>query len=102
MAPSHSNPLHHAILGAGGIGGLIGACLAHSGDSVTMVVRKESLASYPSQLQLESPFGNFTVQVSHAAEVPPADVLWVTVKATQLAPALAALTKPESVTAIVP
>jgi 2-dehydropantoate 2-reductase len=102
MAPTHSNPLHHAILGGGGIGGLIGACLAHSGDSVTMVVRPESLASYPSHLQLESPFGNFTVPVSRAAEVPPADVLWLTVKATQLQSALAALTKPESVTAIVP
>jgi 2-dehydropantoate 2-reductase len=98
----NANPLKHAILGAGGIGGLIGACLAHSGASVTMVVRPESLAQYPAQLQLESPFGNFTVPVSRAAEVPPADVLWLTVKATQLEPALAALTHPESVRAIVP
>jgi ketopantoate reductase len=48
--------MKHAILGAGGVGGLIGACLAKSGASVTMVVRPESLASYPTQLQLESPF----------------------------------------------
>jgi 2-dehydropantoate 2-reductase len=95
-------PLKHAILGAGGIGGLIGACLARSGESVTMVVRPEALAGYPDQLRLESAFGNFSVPVSHAAEVPPADVLWITVKATQLDAALASFTKPESVGAIVP
>ena len=95
-------PMKHAILGAGGVGGLIGACLAHSGDSVTLVVRPESLAQYPEQLRLESAFGNFTVPVGRAAEVPPADVLWLAVKATQLDAALASFTKPESVRAIVP
>ncbi|MGA2855948.1 MAG: 2-dehydropantoate 2-reductase [Candidatus Sulfotelmatobacter sp.] len=97
-----SQPLHHAILGAGGVGGLMGACLARSGASVTLVVRRDSLAQYPEQLRLESVFGNFSVPVSRAAEVPPADVLWLTVKATQLEPALHALTRPESVGAIVP
>jgi 2-dehydropantoate 2-reductase len=97
-----TKPLRHAILGAGGVGGLIGACLAHSGAAVTLVVRPESLAQYPEQLRLESPFGNFSVPVSRATEVPPADVLWITVKATQLDLALAALTRPESVSAIVP
>ena len=94
--------LRHAILGAGGVGGLVGACLARCGESVTMVVRPESLAQYPEQLRLESAFGNFSVRVSRAAEVPPADVLWLTVKATQLDAALSAFTKPDSVTAIVP
>jgi 2-dehydropantoate 2-reductase len=79
-----TKPLRHAILGAGGVGGLMGACLARSGASVTLVLRPESLAQYPEQLRLESPFGNFSVPVSRVAEVPPADVLWVTVKATQL------------------
>jgi len=92
----------HAILGAGGVGGLIGACLAHAGDSVTLVVRREALAQYPKQLQLESPFGNFTVNVSVSAEVPAVDVLWITVKATQLEPALVALKNPDAVRAIVP
>ncbi len=95
-------PLRHAILGAGGVGGLVGACLARCGASVTMVVRPESLEQYPEQLHLESAFGNFNVPVSRAAEVPPADVLWITVKATQLDAALAAFTKPDSVKAIVP
>ncbi len=94
--------MRHAILGAGGVGGLIGACLGHAGDSVTLIVRREALAQYPKQLHLESPFGDFTVNVSVAAEVPPVDVLWITVKATQLEPALAALMNPESVRAIVP
>lgn len=94
--------MRHAILGAGGVGGLIGACLAKSGASVTMVVRPESLAHYPAQLQLESPFGNFSVPVARAAEVPPADVLWIAVKATQLEAALSSFTNPDSVSAIVP
>jgi 2-dehydropantoate 2-reductase len=94
--------LRHAILGAGGVGGLMGACLARSGAPVTMVVRAAALASYPQQLQLESPFGNFTVPVATSAEVPACDVLWLTVKATQLEESLAAAKNPESVRAIVP
>lgn len=67
-----------------------------------MVVRRESLAAYPEQLQLESPFGNFSVLVAHAAEVPACDVLWLTVKATQLDAALPSIKHPASVGAIVP
>jgi 2-dehydropantoate 2-reductase len=92
----------HAILGAGGVGGLIGACLAHSGDSVTLVVRRETLSGYPKQLRLESAFGNFTVDVAVACEVPAVDVLWLTVKATQLESALGEFTEPGKVRAIVP
>lgn len=80
----------------------MGACLARSGAAVTLVVRPESLAQYPQQLRLESAFGNFTVPVTRAAEVPPADVLWITVKVTQLERALAELTHPETIRAIVP
>jgi len=94
--------LRHAILGVGGVGGLIGASLARLGDSVTVVVRRESLASYPDQLKLESPFGNFEVAVNRSPEVPPADVLWIAVKATQLDEALASVTNPHNVKAIVP
>jgi 2-dehydropantoate 2-reductase len=94
--------LRHAILGAGGVGGLIGACLAHSGVPVTMVVRAAALPSYPQQLQLESPFGNFTAPIAKSAEVPACDVLWLTVKATQLEESLAALKNADAVGAIVP
>lgn len=102
MSESPSKPMHHAILGAGGVGGLIGTCLAHAGAKVTIVVRREALAQYPKMLRLESPFGKFEVNISVTAEVPPADVLWITVKATQLESALGALKKPDAVRAIVP
>jgi len=95
-------PLRHAILGVGGVGGLIGACLSRLGDSVTVVVRPESLASYPEQLTLESPFGNFQAPVTKAVGVPAVDVLWLAVKATQLEASLGALKTPDRVTAIVP
>jgi|SRR5579864_1555383 len=94
--------LRHAILGVGGVGGLIGASLARLGDSVTVVVKPQSLASFPEQLKLESPFGNFAVPVARGAEVPLVDVLWITVKSPQLQDSLAAVTHPESVGAIVP
>lgn len=97
-----AQPLRHAILGVGGVGGLIGACLARLGDSVTAVVKRESLASYPAQLRLESPFGNFQVPVARSSEVPPVDVLWLAVKATQLDEALAAIANPDKIAAIVP
>ncbi len=97
-----SKPMRHAILGAGGVGGLIGACLAHAGASVTLVVRREALDQHPRQLRLESAFGNFEVDVTVVAEVPPVDVLWITVKATQVEPALTALRNPDGVRAIVP
>jgi 2-dehydropantoate 2-reductase len=100
--PDNSKSMRHAILGAGGVGGLIGACLAHAGAPVTLVVRPESVARYPKKLRLESAFGNFEVDVAIAAEVPPVDALWITVKATQLEPALAALTNADEVRGIVP
>lgn len=94
--------MHHAILGPGGVGGLIGACLAHAGESVTVVVRPEALADYPDHLRLESAFGKFTVPVARAAKVPPADVLWITVKATELETALRSVPGPDIASAIVP
>jgi 2-dehydropantoate 2-reductase len=78
------------------------ASLARTGGPVTLVVRRESLAQYPRQLRLESPFGNFVADVSIASAVPPVDVLWLTVKATQLELALNAITGPATVGAIVP
>jgi 2-dehydropantoate 2-reductase len=102
MPEAISKPMTHAILGAGGVGGMIGACVAHAGHSVTLVVRRETLAQYPRTLHLESPFGKFDVNVAVAAEVPQVDVLWITVKATQLEPALGALKNPDAVQSIIP
>jgi 2-dehydropantoate 2-reductase len=92
----------HAILGVGGVGGLVGASLARSGVDVTLIVRREALPTYPRTLRLESAFGNYDADVSVAAEVPPVAVLWLTVKATQLDAALSAITQPASVKSIVP
>jgi 2-dehydropantoate 2-reductase len=94
--------MRHVILGPGGVGGLIGACLAHSGAAVTMVGRPETMAGYPAQLQLESPFGNFSVPVDHSEAVPSTDVVWITVKATQLESALRSFPHDAHVRAIVP
>ena len=80
----------------------MGACLARGGAPVTMVVRAESFAKYPEHLELDSMFGNFSVPIRRATEVPPADVLWIAVKATQLEEALESFRKPEMVRAIVP
>jgi|SRR5690348_5366629 2-dehydropantoate 2-reductase len=96
--------MHHAILGAGGVGGLIGVALANSGESVTLVLRPEALKNYPAELSLESPLGSFSVPVDRAASVAaPCDVLWITVKATQLESALRSVTvDPAKIGAVIP
>ena len=82
---------------------MLGACLARTGESVTMVVRPETLEAFPSSLRLESPLlGNFSVKVEKASQVPAADVLWITVKATQLEGALHSIPRGDIVQAIVP
>ena len=94
--------MRHAILGVGGVGGLIAASLAQCGDKVTVVVRSGALDKYPETLRLESAFGNFTVPVERVTMVPPTDLLWIAVKATQLEPALASIPDASSISAIIP
>ena len=95
--------MRHAILGAGGVGGLVGAALAKSGDAVTLVLRPEALKDYPAELSLESPLGSFSVPVQRVAQVAqPFDVLWIAVKATHLDAALRSVTNAEQIGAIVP
>ena len=69
-----------------------------------MVLRPEALKDYPAEISLESPIGSFTVPVDRAAEVAqPYDVLWITVKATQLDSALrSVVVNPEALGALVP
>jgi len=95
--------MRHAILGAGGVGGVLGACLAHIGEKVTMVVRPGALEEFPAELRLESPLlGSFTAPVEKAAQVPPADVCWIAVKATQLEDALRSVPDQAAAKIIVP
>ena len=81
--------LKHVILGAGAVGGLIGAALAHEGEQVTVLVRPESLARHPRHLCLErlsckiKPSIQLDTKLSGVV-----DVLWIAVKAHQLVAAL--------------
>jgi 2-dehydropantoate 2-reductase len=95
--------MHHTILGAGGIGGLIGAVLAKAGEQVTMVVRPEAVHNQPIQIWLESPLGSFVTRVKVAGEVSePADILWIAVKATQLDSALKGIPAGAKIRYVVP
>src|SRR5207249_1440454 len=90
--------MRHAILGAGGIGGLLGAALARAGYEVVLLMRPETLARYDGRHSLESmALGDFEVDVPAASGLTEVvDVLWVTTTATQLEAALA-LAPPERV-----
>jgi len=95
--------MRHAILGAGGVGGLVGAALAKSGDAVTVVVRPEALKDYPAELSLVSPLGSFSVPVERVSEIAqPFDVLWIAVKATHLEEALREIKNAEQIGVIIP
>src|SRR5216684_1725233 len=82
--------MKHAILGVGGVGGLIAGVLAQAGEQVTLVVRPEAAADYPKTLRVQRPGrSEETFAVPHTAQLEHAvDVLWITVKATQLDAAL--------------
>ena len=84
--------MKHAILGAGAVGGLIGAALAHEGHHVTVLVRPESLPRHPSQLCLERLSGKIEAPIRLDTKLSTdVDVLWIAVKAHQLVPALNAI-----------
>src|SRR5258708_15367238 len=81
--------MQQAILGPGGVGGLVGALLAQSGEAVRLIVRPGSVEYYPRELSLKSRSGAFSARVSVASTLTqPAAVLWIPVKATDLLPAL--------------
>lgn len=82
--------MRHAVLGVGGVGGLIGAALARSGAEVVLLMRPGSLAAYPGRITVQSRvLGDFTVAVPATERLErDVDVLWVTPKATQLNAAL--------------
>ena len=81
--------MKHAILGAGAVGGLVGAALASLGEDVTVVVRPERLAQYPAILTLERPSGVITAPAKGVTTLTePVDVLWIATKTYQLQTAL--------------
>ncbi len=83
--------MKHAVLGAGGIGGLVAAALARSGADVVLLLRPETSVAYPGRIRVESAvLGDFEVEVPATSVLDrEVDVLWVATKATQLEPALA-------------
>ena len=83
--------MRHAILGVGGIGGLLGAALARVPAGVILLMRPHALERYDGRLSVESAvLGDFAVDVPAASELDrEIDALWVTTKAMQLDAALA-------------
>jgi 2-dehydropantoate 2-reductase len=94
--------VRHAILGAGGVGGLLGGALARAGHDVVLLLRPETLARHPRRIRVESAvLGDFEADVALASELDRAvDVVWVAPKAPQLEAALE-LARPERVGAAV-
>ena len=82
--------MRHAILGAGGVGGLLGGALARAGRDVVLVLRPETLARHPRVIRVESAvLGDFEAEVELVSELErEVDVLWVSPKAPQLEAAL--------------
>ena len=83
---------HHVILGAGGIGGYLGALLAAAGERVTVIVRAQNVAAYPPAITLEwTGHTTITAPVTAVPTLAPStapDVLWIATKALQLEEAL--------------
>jgi 2-dehydropantoate 2-reductase len=87
-------PARVAVLGPGGVGGLVAALLARRGDQVTCLAPPATAAHLAANgLELRSPtLGDARVRVEAATRLDhPVDVCFVTVKATQLAEAVEAV-----------
>jgi 2-dehydropantoate 2-reductase len=91
VEPSSAPVGRFAVLGPGGVGGLLAALLSRSGAAVTCLAGwSTAQAIATSGIRVESAhFGGFTAPVAAAERLSePVDVCLVTVKATQLAGAL--------------
>jgi 2-dehydropantoate 2-reductase len=85
--------MRHAVLGAGGVGGLVGGALAKAGHPVTLLVRPGRRDHYPERLSVQSEMlGTFEAPVQVADRLDgQLNVVWITVKATALEAALNAV-----------
>ncbi|MGW2866991.1 ketopantoate reductase family protein [Kitasatospora sp. NPDC001225] len=86
-----TTPLTVAVLGPGGVGGLIGGLLARDGHRVVCLAGEATAAAIARDgLRVRSAeFGEFTARVEAATELrEPVDAVFVTVKETALASAL--------------
>src|SRR5512142_2679425 len=97
-----------AIVGAGGVGGLLAGLLARAGEEVLLVARGAHLEAIRARgLRVDSPLGRFTVRLSAVSEDPAAlgqaEAVLLAVKSWQVeevAPRLAPLLAPGA--AVVP
>jgi 2-dehydropantoate 2-reductase len=87
-------PIRVAVLGPGGVGGMLAALLARRGDQVTCLAPPATAAHLAEHgIQLRSPMlGDTHVEVEAATRLDhPVDVCFITVKATQLESAVEAV-----------
>ncbi len=86
--------MKYAVLGPGGVGGLVGGLLARAGHDVIFVVRRDAVETYPHGVHVDSSvYGEFDAPVRVTGQlVEPVDVLWVACKATSLATAILSAT----------
>jgi 2-dehydropantoate 2-reductase len=95
--------MKHAILGAGAIGGLVGAVLTHEGEDVRLLVRPENQSGYPGKLKLNTPDGPMESPVRIETNlIDNVDVLWIAVKTYQLIEALRAVPSESNVGTVIP
>ncbi len=95
--------MRFCVVGAGAIGGYVGAALARSGADVTLVARGAQLAAIQQRgVQVRSPRGDFSASpraTGELAAVQSADVVFVALKAYSLAgiaPRLGPLLQPDA------
>ncbi len=91
MGIENDKPMKVAVLGPGGVGGLLAALLARQGDKVTCVARPATCERLLADgISVKSKrFGDFKASVEAAPELhAPIDVCFVAVKATELSSAL--------------
>lgn len=87
-------PLSWCVVGAGAIGGLVGARLAQAGERVTLLARRDHLAAMQRRggIQVAALDGTETFVPTHAAAKPadvgPVDIVIIALKAHQIVPLL--------------
>jgi predicted dinucleotide-binding enzyme len=76
--------MRQAVLGAGGVGGIVGGALAKAGHPVTLLVRPGRRDPYPELLSVQSePLENFEAPVRVADRLDEQfDIVWIAVKVT--------------------
>jgi 2-dehydropantoate 2-reductase len=91
MTIENNKPMNVAVLGPGGVGGLLAALLVRQGDKVACIARPSTCERLLADgISVRSKrFGDFKASVEAVPELPsPVDVCFVAVKATELSSAL--------------